>query len=129
MRNTAKSEIEKYLKSVNIKNLEDFHAKALVDTGATSCAITKKLIDKLNLVPVGSALQATASDIRKSNIYLIGLNIPVKENKVIYYKMFFISVMDLPDIGKPHDFDIIIGMDILRTMIFQYQPNKLTIAF
>ncbi len=123
------SKIEEYINSRDIKVPDRLPAIALVDTGATRSAITEKLAGELKLIPTGSTSQTTASEIRKSNIYFIGLCITVKENRAIHNRIFFLAVTDLPKIENPRNFDIIIGMDILREMVFQYSPYNLVIGF
>ena len=75
--------------------------KAQWDTGATGTCISKELVDKLNLLPIGMVNMHTPSGIGTMNKYMINL---ILNNEVIIQNL---SVMD-SEIGKQG-----IGMDII----------------
>jgi len=54
--------------------------KAIWDTGASGCAITKKVAQHLGLIPTGKAHVNTANGIAIQNTYTIDIGLP---NKVI----------------------------------------------
>ncbi len=74
------------------------------DTGATSSVITKKVVKKLNLRPVGMTLVHTASGSGNQNQYLVNIVLPCKvmiQNVKVTEGILFGT-------------DILIGMDIIN---------------
>ena len=120
-------------------------ARALIDTGATHCSITEDLAQKLRLKPAGRHTIGTAGHPIECNQYFILLGIPVNEvygyhkaqdsksNQeqmvsvgVSHFKPHFTQVSGMPP--QKRDFDVIIGMDLLGKMIFQYTGSSATSA-
>ena len=79
---------------------------AIWDTGATSSSITKKMVDQLNLPPVGQAKVIGVHGEKIVNTYFIDLYLP---NKVIVPK---VKVTEASRLG-PGKHDILIGMDVI----------------
>lgn len=80
-------------------------AKALWDTGATNCAITKAKVDQIGLLPVGKAKVAHADGESIQDVYILNLHLP---NKVI------IPLVRATECKSTRgNFDFIIGMDII----------------
>ncbi len=79
--------------------------KAIWDTGATGSAITRTIVDKLNLVPTGMAIVATASGEKRMNTYTVDILLP----KVVVIKGIVATEVD----ALASDCDALIGMDII----------------
>ena len=78
--------------------------KAIWDTGATNSVITRKVVEKCGLKPIGIAKVYTANGSVLSEVYLVGLGVP---NNLILSNAR-VSVGDI------YDADILIGMDIIN---------------
>jgi predicted aspartyl protease len=79
--------------------------KALWDTGATSCAITKNIANKLNLQPIGKIDVHHANGVAEKDVYLMNVALP---NKVE-----FPLVRATECESTVGNFDLIIGMEII----------------
>lgn len=73
------------------------------DTGATNSVITKKVVDQLELKPVGMTTVHTASGSGNQNVYLVNFTLP---------NNFTISGIRVTE-GQLTGADILIGMDII----------------
>ena len=82
-----------------------FPVKAQWDTGATATCISKKLVEKLNLLPTGKVRVSTPSGTGIMNKYIINL---ILNNEVRIQNLI---VMD-SEIGN-QGIDVLIGMDII----------------
>lgn len=79
--------------------------KAQWDTGATATCISKKLVEKLNLLPTGKVRVSTPSGTGIMNKYVVNL---ILNNEVRIQNLI---VMD-SEIGN-QGIDVLIGMDII----------------
>lgn len=79
--------------------------KGLWDTGASKSSITKKIVNDLNLIPVGNTNVCTANGIITVNTYFVHFGLP----NGVTIKNILVSCADLGD-----DIDILIGMDIIK---------------
>lgn len=79
--------------------------KAIWDTGASGCAITKKVAQQLGLVPTGMAQVNTANGIATQNTYTIDIGLP---NKVIIQGIIATEIDALAA-----ECDALIGMDVI----------------
>ncbi len=59
--------------------------KALWDTGATNCVITKKVATQLNLAPVSKAIVHGVDGPSKQNVYLVNIYLP---NRYVSFILF-----------------------------------------
>jgi len=75
----------------------------LWDTGASGTCISKAIVDKLNLKPIGQTKSYHANGMSIVNVYAINVFLP---NQVAFQ---FIQVTE----GKLEGFDMLIGMDII----------------
>jgi len=82
------------------------HDKALWDTGATHTWVSKSLIKRLNLQPLGSTEAESLEGVGKYNYYRVNLYLP---NDVYLFNQRVIEFKD--DIGSKYK--IIIGMNII----------------
>ena len=96
--------------------------KGLWDTGASKSSITQKIVDDLNLTPIGNATISTANGIVTVNTYFVNIGLP---NRVTIRDVL-VSCADLGD-----DIDILIGMDIIRhgDFLITNTNNKTTFSF
>lgn len=96
--------------------------RGLWDTGASNSSITQRIVDDLNLIPVGKINSSTANGIVVVNTYFIDLGLP----NGVTVKNVLVSCNDL---GK--DLDILIGMDIIQLGDFSItnKNRKTTFSF
>lgn len=96
--------------------------RGLWDTGASKSSITKRIVDDLNLVPVGNTNIGTANGVVTVNTYFVDFGLP----NGVTVKNVLVSCADLGD-----DIDILIGMDIIRHGDFAITNtnNKTTFSF
>ena len=106
--------------------------RALVDTGANCCSISKKIVTDLNLHPYSHRTITTAGGTHNAPVYLVGLSVAVQQTvmhpekqsdeSVIMKPLVIgeiskgyprIKVTTFPDVEIDRGFDIILGMDIL----------------
>lgn len=78
--------------------------RGIWDTGASSSSIDQRVVDSLNLVPVGSAKVSTANGFTNAKTYIVNISLP---NNVIVNQTLVTAVNLGPDI------DVLIGMDII----------------
>ena len=107
--------------------------RALVDTGANTCAISNQIVDDLELLPHKKLQMMTAGTPHDTFAYLVGIAVPVTDtemrpemradgnvvvNPVTVSEMWRgfqqTEVTSFPDVGD-RGFDIILGMDMLET--------------
>jgi predicted aspartyl protease len=88
-----------------VKHPEIFQFIGLWDTGATGTVISKAVIEKLNLLPIGKSKVFHANGESIVNVYAINLFLP---NQVAFQ---FVKVTE----GVLNGFDLLIGMDIITT--------------
>ena len=122
-----------FLPSSGLKHPPVVDARALWDTGATNCAITKKLIDKLNLAPFDEVEVHHADGVTLKPIYKINIILP---NGVGFP---FLNVTQCESTAGA--FDIIIGMEVItkgdfaitnqggKTVVSFRTPSKINIDF
>ena len=80
-------------------------AKALWDTGATNCAITKRMATRLGLAPSGKGTVYHANGEAEVDVYYLNLFLP---------NHFVLPVIPASECVSVHgNFDFIIGMDII----------------
>ena len=79
--------------------------RGLWDTGASQSSINQKIVDDLNLIPVGKANISTANGEVTANTYLVDIGLP---NNVMVGNV----VASCVDLGE--DIDVLIGMDIIK---------------
>lgn len=77
----------------------------LWDTGASRSSITQRIVDDLDLIPVGNTNISTANGVVTVNTYFVDFGLP----NGVTVKDVLVSCSDLGD-----DIDILIGMDIIR---------------
>lgn len=94
----------------------------LWDTGASKSSITKRIVDDLNLIPVGNTNISTANGIVSVNIYFVDIGLP----NGVTIKNVLVSCADLGE-----DIDVLIGMDIIKHGDFSITNtnNKTTFSF
>ena len=96
--------------------------RGLWDTGASKSSITQRIVDDLNLIPVGNTNISTANGVVAVNTYFVDFGLP----NGVTVKNVLVSCADLGD-----DIDILIGMDIIRHGDFSITNvnNKTTFSF
>jgi predicted aspartyl protease len=109
----------------NIKKTDDriFRTKALWDTGATNCVVTKKTASELNLQPISVSRVSHANGISNDNVYLVNIYLP---NNLIIPS---IRVTECADTAG--HFGVIVGMDVITMGDFSVTNvnNQSTISF
>ena len=96
--------------------------RGLWDTGASKSSITQRIVDDLNLIPVGNTNISTANGVVAVNTYFVDFGLP----NGVTVKNVLVSCAYLGD-----DIDILIGMDIIRHGDFSITNvnNKTTFSF
>lgn len=119
------SEIQKRLinQAVITINNDYLPVRAQWDTGATGTCISKEVVDKLNLKPIGKILIRTPSGQGYANSYLVNIDL---NNEVRFSNL---KVMD-SEIGS-QGIDVLIGMDIISQGDFSVSnfDNKTYFSF
>lgn len=97
--------------------------RAIWDTGATTSVITNKVVQELNLKPIGKTPVQGVTGRAISNRFLINFYLP---NKVI---IPYVSVTESQ--GLAGNFDILIGMDIINLgdFVVTNYDNKTKFSF
>lgn len=111
---------EKHLDNMNSENVKKY--SAIWDTGATKTAITSKVVNDLNLKPIGKAFVNHADGRSEQFVCLISLFLP---NNAIVPS---VSVTEAKLLGNE---DLLIGMDIIGMGDFAItnHNNKTTFSF
>ncbi len=87
---------------------------ALIDTGATSTCISKKVVQSLGLIPVGMRnMVSTTHPSTPVHVYLVDLYLPFGSGYLIEDK----EVMEFVQEDKD-DFQILLGRDIICRGVF-----------
>lgn len=91
----------------NIQNSDSriYRTKALWDTGATNCVVTKQTALDLNLKPISITEVSHANGTSRANVYLVNIYLP--NNLVIPS----VRVTECAD--NAENFGVIIGMDVI----------------
>jgi predicted aspartyl protease len=97
-------------------------AKALIDTGATRSAIRNTFVHAAKLVSYGKSTVKTAKDEYISSVYTVDFMFP---NKMLAHNI------RVTEFSGNHDFDCIIGLDILRMgdMAISNAGNSMVLSF
>ena len=83
--------------------------QAVWDTGATKTVISTKLVSDLGLSPIGDCDNYTAGNVRKANIYLVNLYLPMGVN-IPGLMVIDSELHQTPQLPR---YDVLIGMDII----------------
>lgn len=107
-------------------NQESQHSKykefvGIWDTGATSTVISRRVVDELDLKPVGIAKVSTAGGEKQTQVYYVNFSLP---NKVGFQ---FWKVIE----GEIKGVDLLIGMDVISKGDFAVsnKDGKTTFTF
>ena len=99
---------------------------ALIDTGATSTAITARVVSEVGLSPIGKRDMISASHVTSTNNYLFQLGIPSLSQQptgqVAGSITLFEGINGIEFNAGPAAFDILVGMDVIR-------KGALTVSF
>lgn len=117
------AELEKKFKEENKEIPKPVIIKALIDTGATSCAIQESIPKKLNLNPVGEVnLSTSSSQNIKCFQYFMRMVIP--SHNLIYEGPFIATSLEGQNIS------CLIGRDFLKNSILIYigAENQFTLS-
>lgn len=78
--------------------------KSVWDTGATNSCITQRVVEELNLLPIGREQVYTAGGLATVNLYIVDIMLP---NNILFRGVEVLCV-ELEDTS-----DVLIGMDII----------------
>jgi predicted aspartyl protease len=109
--------------TVSPLDIDKIKTKALWDTGATNCCITKKTADSLNLKPIRITKVCYGDQETDSNVYLVNLHLPNHLN---------IRAVEATECYSKNDsFGLIIGMEVICLGDFSITNvnNKTTFSF
>lgn len=113
----AKLRIEK-------KDVPLITVRALIDTGASSTAISHKIVERLQLIPRGTVKVFTSNKIQETrNEY----DVAIEFDSNAYLRVLRVLEANLQD----HSIDCLIGRDILQFAVFTYNgpEKKVTLFF
>lgn len=96
--------------------------KGLWDTGASVSSITQRIVDEMNLTPIGKTSISTANGIVVVSTYFVNIGLP----NGVTVRNVLVSCADLGN-----DIDVLIGMDIIRHGDFSIanKNNRTTFSF
>jgi predicted aspartyl protease len=108
---------------VKVDDPRIYYTKALWDTGATNCAITKNAADAIGLKPVSQAYVGHADGRTLKNVYLVNIYLP---NRIA-----FVGVRVTECESVIGNFDVIIGMDIITRgdLSITNKDNKTIVSY
>lgn len=81
-----------------------YRCKALWDTGAVFSVVSRRLVEKMGLVPIDRGFAYTVQGTYEPSVYLLDVLLP---NKML------VKALRVSD-GDFDDFDVLIGMDIIK---------------
>jgi hypothetical protein len=88
----------------NPYNKQSVKVKALWDTGATCSVISKNIANRISLKKICYSQMRHANGIERVPVFVAGMKLP---NRVVVPELTVLSCNPI------HDFDLIIGMDII----------------
>ena len=94
----------------------------LWDTGASRSSITRRIVDELGLIPIGSTSINTANGAVTANTYFVNFGLP----NGVTVRHVLVSCAELGD-----DIDVLTGMDIMKHggFFITNVNNKTTFSF
>lgn len=102
---------------------------AIWDTGATNSVITQKVVDDLQLKPIGVTEMHHAGGTSISNVYLVNIALP----DGVMVSHVRVTLAELTDANTPEDQQshVLVGMDIITTGDFAVTNHnqKTTLSF
>mgnify|MGYP001004934788 CR=1 FL=1 len=96
----VKSVADNQLNSINF-----YSTKAIWDTGATGSCISKRVVDALNLTPVGQREIHHATGSQNVNIYIISIALP---------NGFVLPFLPVSEVDLGDEYHVLIGMDVIN---------------
>jgi len=116
------SELEKKYIEEKIPIPEPVIVKALIDTGASACAIKREIPERLGLKPTGVTNISTPSSTQECYQYFIRMVIP--SHQITYQGVFIAAPMETGDVN------CLIGRDVLKSGILIYigYTNQFTLS-
>lgn len=120
------------LKSDNPQDLTHFMATALLDTGASSSGLAPNIINSLGLRSIGKNNLVVATELRPVDYYIFRIGLfEVKPDDSQSNKLPFIFAETTGfKINSQHNFDMILGMDVLSQCDFQmYRTGNWKLSF
>lgn len=98
---------------------------ALVDTGATSCAISPKIVKNLELQAYEKRLIFVATEQRFVDYYFFRIGLFAETAPSVTIPLpFIIAECDGFGMQSAPDFDVILGMDVLSQCDLQVNRNR-----
>ena len=99
----------------NSEKIISIKTKALVDTGANSSCISKRLASACSLRPVSALKMISAHGMSIAQVYEVSISLP---NDVVFPSLSVVEV------EGSRLFDVIIGMDILSKSDFVFSSDN-----
>ncbi len=100
--------------------------KALVDTGATTTYIVPSIAKRLELDPIGFTETATGAGVMSTPYYMFRIGFLNDANNTSEM-LIPEKILEGPELAEEnHNFDILLGMDVLSQGIFQMTGRKFT---
>ena len=120
---------------LTLPSSEDLAAfRALVDTGATGTAVTGRVVSSAQLKPISKRKVLGVSGAMISNVYQFRLGFVLQnqspDGSAETGISFVGGMLQGTELAGEHDFDVLLGMDVLRHCQLTLLPSRqFTIAF
>ncbi len=126
---------------IEVGELQKNTYRALIDTGAQKTCISENIAHKLSLVSKGKSRMASASEVTSSNTYHIDLYIPISQEQSVMQGEKLVGVMQDLNLRKhtklsvseiksfSPNFDLLLGMDVLKQCIFIFSHNEFVLGY
>jgi predicted aspartyl protease len=123
------------LRPGNAADITSFAATALLDTGATVSGIGPRVIETLNLRSYGKKQLLSATELVFVDYYLFRIGLfdsrqAASDNLEASDLPFMFEELDGFSWRRPSDFDVILGMDVIRQCdLAIYRDGRLSLSF
>lgn len=112
------------LDSRNPTDLTYVECRALLDTGATSCGISPRVIEKLGLRSHEKKRLSVATELRMVDYFLFRVGfLPQFDQEDVNQHPYIFAETDGFSLTAPMGFDLILGMDVLSQCDFELHRN------
>ena len=126
---------------IAIEELQKNTYRALIDTGAQKTCISENVAHKLLLVSKGKSSMISVSEVTSANTYHIDLYIPISQTQPIIQGERVVGLTQDLNLRKhtklfvseikshSQDFDVLLGMDVLKQCIFIFSHNEFVLGY
>lgn len=123
--------VEKWLQSRKQPSKIQTNVPALIDTGASVTGVDNSLLNNLGYPPIGVTALTTPSGATRTNIFMIRLVIPSKDDPKFPPNMPRIVIDNIKAVGvqlAKQPYKILLGRDVLSRLILVYNGPQALIT-